>query len=68
MSVTVSQAMPVAVAVPVDRLNHGSSGVGPRRVGIGDSGTDAECGRADDAGNRDTANQSSEIHRVTPSK
>jgi hypothetical protein len=60
--------MPIAVAVPVGRLNHRRARIRLCRIGIGDSCTDAEGGRTDDSGDRDTANQSLEIHRMTPSK
>ena len=45
---------PVAATMPADRLNHSSSGTRLGRAGVGYSRTDAEGGRADDAGDRDT--------------
>jgi hypothetical protein len=44
------------------------SGIRLGRIGVGDARTDAEGGRSDDAGDRDAADQSLEIHRVTPLK
>src|SRR5215218_10053762 len=57
-----------AVTVPAGRLNLRGHRTRLARVGVGDSRTDADAGRADYACNRDTANQSFQIHGTTPSK
>jgi len=59
---------PVAATMPADRLNHSSSGTRLGRAGVGYSRTDAEGGCADDADDRDTGNQSFDVHWATPSK
>jgi hypothetical protein len=68
VSVASSVTMPAVVAVPIGRLNYRRPRIRLGSVGVGDSCADAEGGRADDAGDRDAANQSFDIHRVTPSK
>jgi len=68
VSVATSVTMPVTVTVPTGRLHHRSPRIRLGRAGVGDSRADAEGGRADDAGDRHGANQSLDIHRMTPSK
>ncbi len=61
-SIAVTPVMAVA-AVPVDGLDNCRPAVGPWR-GVGDPRTNTERGRADNAGDRDTADESFHIHAL----